>query len=117
MKRGLSTKKATKEESAWIDRIKRRGCICCISLGYEHEEGGSVVDAHHLLSGSRRIGHMSTVGLCKWHHTARLIVSGWDHAMHRYMLGPSLAEGSIPFHEEFGDDEALMQLQIELLNN
>lgn len=98
----------TSEERRWVNAVKAAGCVCCAARGYYREEGGPLVDAHHLLSAGLRIGHQSTVGLCKWHHSARLIVNGWAHATHRRLLGPSLAEGSVPFHAAFGDDDALM---------
>lgn len=98
----------TTEERRWVTRVKEAGCVCCAARGYFREEGGPVVDAHHLLGAGLRIGHLATVPLCKWHHAGRLIVSGWTHATHRRLLGPSLAEGSVPFHEAFGDDDALM---------
>jgi hypothetical protein len=115
MKRGRSTGNPTKAEAAWIDAIKRAGCICCEAEGFPHEDGGSVVEAHHLLSGGIRRGHIYTVGLCAWHHRGRLIVEGWSHADHREWLGPSLAEGSVPFHAHFGDDDRLQQKQRDLL--
>ena len=116
MKRGRSTGNPTRAESAWIDAVKRAGCLCCIAKGYPHDPDGSAVEAHHLLSGGIRRGHLHTVGLCAWHHRGRLIVSGWSHAQHRQFLGPSLAEGSVPFHAEFGDDDALMAAQVRLLD-
>ena len=108
MKRGRSTENPTKAEAAWLRAVKEAGCVCCAARGYYREEGGPVAEAHHLLSGGIRRGHQHTVGLCAWHHRGRLIVTGWTHATHRRLLGPSLAEGSVPFHEAFGDDDALM---------
>lgn len=115
MRRGRSTGKPTRAESAWIDTVKRLGCLCCIARGYPHDPDGPAVEAHHLLSGGIRRGHLHTVGLCAWHHRGRLIVQGWTHAQHRERLGPSLAEGSVPFHEAFGDDDALMSAQHRLI--
>jgi hypothetical protein len=105
----------TKAEREWVTTVKRLGCLCCIARGYEHDPDGSVVDAHHLLSGGIRRGHLHTVGLCKWHHSGRLIVAGWNHGTHRRLLGPALSEGSVPFHAVFGDDESLMQQQHALI--
>lgn len=108
MKRGRSTGNPTLAEAAWLRMVKEAGCVCCAARGYDREPGGPLAEAHHLLSGGIRRGHMHTVGLCAWHHRGRLIVTGWTHATHRRLLGPSLAEGSVPFHEAFGDDDALM---------
>lgn len=115
MKQGHSTTSMTKEERAWVDLVKRSGCVCCIELGYEHDPDGPMVDAHHLLSGGIRIGHLATIGLCMWHHRGRLIVSVWNHAMHRLNLGPALSEGSDPFHKRFGEDDELMKKQLRIL--
>ena len=108
MKRGRSTGNPTLAEAAWLRMVKEAGCVCCAARGYDREPGGPLAEAHHLLSGGIRRGHLHTVGLCAWHHRGALIVTGWTHATHRRLLGPSLAEGSVPFHEAFGDDDALM---------
>lgn len=108
MRRGRSTGNPTNAEAAWLRAVKHAGCVCCAARGYYREEAGPLAEAHHLLIGGIRRGHLHTVGLCAWHHRGRLIVTGWTHATHRRLLGPSLGEGSVPFHEAFGDDDALM---------
>lgn len=115
MRRGRSTGNMTKPEAAWVDAVKRHGCLCCHQRGYSHDPDGAVVEAHHLLSGGIRRGHRHTVGLCSWHHRGALTVQDWNHALHRSQLGPSLAEGSVPFHAEFGTDEDLMEQQMILI--
>lgn len=119
MKRGRSTGAMTKTEAAWVDAVKRHGCVCCAARGYRVDPRRGeppAVEAHHLLSGGIRRGHMHTVGLCLWHHRGRLIVEGWSHAMHRNQLGPALSEGSVPFAAAFGDDDTLMEKQVAILN-
>lgn len=106
-----STGRMTKEEAAWVSAIKHAGCLLCARRGYRREEGGPLAEAHHLLSGGIRRGHLFTIGLCPWHHRGRLIVEGWDHATHRIKLGPSLAEGSDPFEAEWGSDDELLEAQ------
>lgn len=115
MRRGRSTGNPTKSEAAWLRTVKEAGCVCCAARGYYREEDGPLAEAHHLLVGGIRRGHGHTVGLCAWHHRGALIVSGWTHATHRRLLGPSLAEGSGPFHEAFGDDDALMDATNDLI--
>ncbi len=119
MKRGRSTGTMTKEERAWVDMIKRNGCILCHERGFEQQDNdnGPMAEAHHLLSGSRRIGHMHTVGLCAHHHRGQPIVHCWDHREHRRRLGPALTDGSVPFKFCFGDDEELMRKQKALLQD
>lgn len=115
MRRGRSTGNPTKAEAAWLLLVKTSGCVCCDSEGRRHDPDGPMVEAHHLLSGGIRRGHMHTVGLCPWHHRGQLIVQGWSHGDHRLRLGPSLAEGSVPFHRWYGDDDKLMKMQTALL--
>lgn len=114
-KRRPGNRAQTKSESAHVDAVKRAGCLCCLALGYAHDEDGPMVEAHHLLEGGIRRGHLFVVGLCAYHHRNRLIVAGHDHAWHREHLGPSLEAASGPFHERWGDDESLLAAQNELL--
>lgn len=115
MRNSRSTGKPTAAEEAWIIAVKRRGCQCCIAKGWEHDPDGPMVEAHHLLSGGIRRGHMHTVGLCAWHHRGQRMFGYWTAAEHRDQLGPALSDGSVPFHAEFGDDDELMRRQRELL--
>lgn len=117
MKRGRPAGNPTPAERDWLLAVKAGGCICCLARGYRprRDETQPDVEAHHLLSGGIRTGHLATVGLCMWHHRARLIVEGWTHAMHRDRLGPSLAEGSKRFHEAFGGDDELLAAQHRLI--
>ena len=57
---------------------------------------------------------MYGVGLCAWHH--RGVPENFSHAEAREILGPSLAEGSRPFHDEFGSDEELLEIQEFILD-
>ena len=110
MKRGHSTGKPTKAEAARMDAIKAGPCVCC------HQRGIAswTPEIHHLLSGGRRIGHGHTVGLCQWH--LRSVISfGCTGAEMREHFGPSLNEGSKPFHAAFGSDADLLAQQNALL--
>lgn len=57
----------TKEQKAFQDRVRRLGCIVCLGQGIHSE-----CDLHHLLSGSRRIGEDSVLGLCQIHHRGQI---------------------------------------------
>ncbi|WP_271678862.1 Ref family recombination enhancement nuclease [Thermomonas mangrovi] len=115
MKRGRSTGNQTVEEAAWIRDVKKIGCLCCMAKGYRWDEDGPLAEAHHLLSGGIRRGHLFTVGLCAWHHRGVKAVDGWSIPMHRRKLGPSLMDGSVTFRAAFGDDESLLGWQRELV--
>lgn len=114
-KRRPGNRAMTVAEKARVDGVKRAGCLCCLAMGFIHDEDGPVVEAHHLLSGGIRRGHLFTVGLCMWHHRARIFVTGWDHAAHRKNLGPTLEQEANAFHALFGSDDALLDSQNRLL--
>lgn len=119
MKRGRSTTTPTKAEAERIRACKEGPCVACVlwgerpdaPLGYWVMPGG---DYHHLLSGGIRRGHLFGVCLCPWHHRGQ---PDWGHipADMRDYYGPSLMDGSKVFREAFGDDDALMAKQDELL--
>lgn len=79
--------------------------MACIQRGIYN----APCEAHHTKSGDRRRGHKFVVGLCEWHH--RAIPVNATHQEAREILGPSLAEGSRPFHDEFGSDDDLLEMQ------
>ena len=55
----------TQAESRRIGLIKREiGCIACRLDGINCVQA----DAHHILDGSRRMGHEFTIPLCRFHH-------------------------------------------------
>lgn len=114
-KRRPGNSQPTKAERERMGKVKRKGCLCCLQLGLEHDPDGPMVEAHHLLEGGIRRGHGFTVGLCSWHHRGRLSINGWTLAMQREYLGPALSEGSVPFHERWGNDEALLEQQARIL--
>ena len=58
----------TVEEQAWLDDICRLGCCVCVRLGW----GPTPAEPHHLLSGTKRIEHLSTIPLCPTHHRSEL---------------------------------------------
>lgn len=60
-----STDRPTKEEAAWLERIVKYGCLCCIDAGYR---GSEPVERHHIVEGRRRLGHFFTLPLCRGHH-------------------------------------------------
>ena len=67
-------------------------------------------DYHHLISGSRRRGHLFGIGLCPWHHRA---VPNWGCIAPemRKHYGPSLMDGSRTFHMAYGSDDELLGAQ------
>ena len=106
-----SGKTPTKAESARMDAIKSGPCLACKQRGLK----SAFPDVHHLLSGGIRRGHRYTIGLCPWHHRASSWHEGLTPEYFRRVYGPSLAEGSKPFHLEFGSDQFLLDMQDRLI--
>jgi hypothetical protein len=104
-----STGKPTKADEARFIAIKEDGCLCCRIDANRYVEP----DIHHLKSGNIRRGHQYTIGLCCWHHR------GWPVEPSYFPTdpGPSLADGSRTFHEHYGSDDFLLQLQDIRLDN
>lgn len=102
-------KSLTKADLARRERIHAGHCMACIQRGID-VRGQGVVQWHHT-AGKKR--HDLTCGLCCWHHMA--IPFDGSHEHHRGHYGPSLAEGSKPFHQEFGSNAELLQRQEQFL--
>lgn len=73
--------------------------------------GTGAVQWHHL---DGRQHHDRTVALCCWHHQGYPF-PGWSLEDMRHYYGPSLAEGSVPFHDEFGSNLELLERQNTIL--
>lgn len=87
----------TKAQSKRMYIIKAEiGCIACDLLG----NSGVWADAHHLLSGGRRISHDHTIPLCKLHHNGKDGI----HTRKRW------------FRETFGSDDELLAVTNKLLS-
>lgn len=109
--------KATPAESARMETVKRLGCIFCLlnpQLGLKVASTGPC-DAHHELSGGRRIGHLATIGGCLWHHRGQPPVAGMSERDAIAIYGPSVATGSKPFHAMYGSDAELLEFQNALI--
>lgn len=102
----MSRKPATKAEKAHLQKVKALPCAACVKRKLLIQCG--ITEAHHTLSGGRRRGHMHVVSLGTWHHRA-VPLSGWTSAEMTAYFGPSLANGSKPFHAAFGTPEELLE--------
>ena len=56
-----------KDQKRFQDAIRALGCIVCLGQGVD-----SGCEIHHILSGSRRIGEDSVLGLCQIHHRGQI---------------------------------------------
>lgn len=104
---GKSLTKADLERRA---AIHAGHCMACIQRGIDLR-GQGLVQFHHT-AGKKR--HDLTCGLCIWHHMGR-VFDFHSHEEMRSHYGPSLAEGSKPFHAEFGSNAELLRRQNEYL--
>lgn len=94
----------TKAQRRRLEIIKFHvGCLAC------RRDHDSLVpaEAHHLLSGGRRISHDATVPLCPWHHRGACNSDAGSIDM-EILYGPSLALSKRKFHELYGTDEEML---------
>lgn len=103
-------KHMTAQDRSRIDEIKAGRCVACWRRGITTIG----CDAHHLLSGGRRIGHGATVALCLWHHRQHPD-QGETVPRMRMLYGPSLMDGSKLFRAAYGTDAELLELQERML--
>ena len=106
-------KHRTKVDDKRFEALQEIGCIACAIDG----TGGVPCDIDHLLNGYRfEDEHRHTLGLDPWHH--RGIVP--EHCCGSVgeatkCHGPSRRHNSKAFHERYGSDAELMQIQDALI--
>lgn len=105
-----SGKSITAAQAERFGQIKAGRCLACwrrgiVTIG---------CDAHHLLSGGRRIGHEASIALCRWHHAGYPFDGETPPRMHM-LYGPSLMCGSKTFRAAYGTDDELLALQERML--
>lgn len=111
-----NAKAATKAEKARFAALAELGCVVCRMDG-RNGRGLAFcgpVEIHHLLDGGRRIGHAATVPLGMWHHRG-MPPGDVTKDMATDYFGPSLANGSRPFHARYGTDAELLAYTNTLL--
>lgn len=99
------TQPITAADRKRFEAIKSMPCVACQIRGLRGVCGAT--EAHHLLSGNRRIGHEATIPLGSWHHRG-VRFPGWSIAKMEAAFGPSLALSSKRFRGEFGSDDELL---------
>lgn len=120
LRQSRSTKRPTEAESERMGRLKRMDCIACTinrERGfYDHCHWWHESDAHHLLSGGRRIGHSATIPLCPFHHRGIAPVEGMGTEAAIAVYGPNL-ERQKAFRDYYGTDDELLAMVNEILEN
>lgn len=90
----------TKSERAWFDAITEHGCII------NNSDCGGKLERHHITDGGRRLGHLFTLPLCRWHHH-------WDSPL---PIGHAYGKGKKPWAANHGNEmDLLIALQGKLL--
>lgn len=105
-----SSERITAAQAERFGQIKAGRCVACWKRGIVTIG----CDAHHLLSGGRRIGHEASVALCAWHHRS-IPFDGETPPRMRMLYGPSLMDGSKAFRAAYGTDAELLALQEQML--
>lgn len=114
MKRGRSTGKPTKAEADRIVQSKEGPCMACLVRAtaglMSLDDIVFGCDYNHAKSGNIRRGHAFGYALCTWHHR-RHPIGFWNIAGTTEKYGPSLMDGSRLFHQTYGSDDQLIELQ------
>lgn len=100
----------TKEQQRRQDAAREAGCIVARMLGLGFVPG----EIHHLTEGGRTISQDHTVCLNPWSHRGE-VWGQWTAAQCRRVFGPSLAREKRSFHNEYGDNLALLKAQNALI--
>ena len=104
-----------REKAIRYNGIRECGCIACRMHGVP---GVVPPQIHHLNFGDRhggkRLGDEFTVGLCPWHHVGQPFPGMWPGQC-RQQFGPSWEREPRLFRETFGNGEALLAYQNDLL--
>lgn len=67
-----------------------------------------MAEYHHCLSGNKRRGHRFGYALCVGHHRGVFEI---PYTQWKQQYGPSLARESKLFHELYGTDDELIEMQ------
>jgi len=91
-----------------------RTCLCCALEGWHDVP----VTIHHITQAGRRMKdeHQHTLGLCAWHHLG-IYNQGMSRKAAESHFGPSLAHSKALFHERYGTELQLLQVQDALVRS
>lgn len=109
-----------------FEALHRIGCVCCLINKYTRafDMTGLPGEVHHQNEdgkpGNPAIGDASTVLLCTWHHRGYGIPdvdkgTGITKEDMARIYGPSWAQGTRRFREEYPDDQELLDMVNRLI--
>lgn len=124
----IGAKPPTRGELEHMGRCKAGPCIPClvgVSLGLIQPQdacrGGDAFDGHelpmmqfhHVKVGNLRQGHLCGYAACLWHHHGRqqLHALGIGYAAAFARWGPNLHDHARQYHDTFGSDADLIEVQ------
>lgn len=109
--------RATAEELAHLAAVKACPCLACYLLGrMDGQQVFGPIEAHHITRFGRKLGHMATISLCRYHHQGHVPI-GQSQSSWRNSYGPSVADGRQDFSAEWGDYDKLLELQNTFIKN
>ncbi len=113
------TEKITAAHRQRFETMQELGCVIC-SVYFRRP--GTPGQVHHLLSGGRRIGHDATIYLHPWFHAGEPPTSRIGGRVRQLTIaeatriyGPSLAHDRPSFEARFGTEQALLEMQNDLI--
>lgn len=80
----------TAQEKDWLARARWLGCMVA-----NDDCGGNEIQMQHITDGGRRVGHLESYPLCKWHHH-------WDSPL---PIGDAYHKGPVAWIEKHGSHE------------
>ena len=130
----IGAKPPNRRELEHMGRCKAGPCVAClvgvalgIILAVDACRGGAAADGHdlpmmefnHCKSGNLRRGHDAGFALCLWHHhgSQQLHALGLSAVEARARWGPNLFDHAKLFHDTFGSDDELIDVQTWLLEH
>jgi hypothetical protein len=118
MRQSRSTEKATPEQAARWELMRKIGCVACLinqQIGLTVTR--MVLEHQHLTDCSRRRGHDETIELCRHHHQGDkfpMIEAGYK--ANAAVYGPSYGREPSRFHDVYGTDDELLVFQNAVLD-
>jgi hypothetical protein len=74
-------------------------------------------EVNHIVKGRKRLGHMYSYLLCPYHHRNVPPCDGLKSGEAERRFGPSLQASPAAFHERYGSDELLLEIQNALVGS
>lgn len=94
----------TKAEQHRVDLMRCLGCVACASSGWLNLDE---LELHHLIEGSRRLGHLYTIFLCRGHHQGHWSSAQIQALLPKYRV--AISDGRKRFNKVFRSERYLWE--------